>query len=72
MSTISKYLEFNMLEKKPKTEVYEIVSKRNKERLGIIKWFPRWRQYAFFPESGTIFNVECILDIVSFTRGLRK
>ena len=68
---MSKYLEFNTLEQKPKTKVIEIISKRGRERLGIIKWFPRWRQYAFFPEVDTIFNVECLNDITFFIRGLR-
>lgn len=69
---MSKYLEFNTLEQKPRTKVIEIISKRGKERLGIIKWFGRWRQYAFFPVAGTIFNVECLNDIISFMGGLRK
>ena len=69
---MSKYLEFNTLEQKPKTKVIEIVSKRGGERLGIIKWYPRWRQYAFFPEANTIFNIECLNDIILFTRGLCK
>ena len=68
---MSKYLEFNTLEQKPKTKVIEIISKRGRERLGIIKWFPGWRQYAFFPEVDTIFNVECLNDITFFIRGLR-
>ncbi|MBA7549963.1 hypothetical protein ES705_42468 [subsurface metagenome] len=69
---MSKYLEFNILEQKPKTKVIEIISKRGRERLGIIKWFPRWRQYAFSPGADTIFNVECLNDIVSHIKGLRK
>ena len=70
-SKMSKYLEFNTLEQKPKTKVIEIISKRGGERLGIIKWFPRWRQYAFYPVVGTIFNMKCLNDIISFIRGLR-
>ena len=31
--------------------------------LGTIRWFGRWRQYAFFPADGTIFNPECLRDI---------
>jgi len=60
---MSKYLEFKLLERKPKTSVIDVISKLHGYRLGIIKWFGRWRQYAFFPEDGTIFNVECLNDI---------
>jgi len=68
---LSKYLEFNVIGKKPKTKVIEVTSKLYGDRLGIIKWFGRWRQYAFFPETGTIFNVDCLNDIQSYIKGLR-
>jgi len=68
---MSKYLEFQLLEQKPKTKVIEVLSKEHGSSLGIIKWFNRWRQYAFFPENETIFNVECLNDIQSYIRELR-
>jgi hypothetical protein len=68
---MSKYLEFSLIEKKPKTKVIGVWSKKSANRLGIIKWFGRWRQYAFFPETGTVFNTECLNDIVSHIKGLR-
>jgi len=62
---MSEYLEFSLIEKKPKTKVIGVWrgSKNSGYRLGIIKWYPKWRQYAFFPEAETIFNVECLNDI---------
>jgi len=73
---MSKYLEFKLLERKSKTKVVEVISKPRagsivRFKLGTIKWYSRWRQYAFFPESGTLFNVECLEDIQSYIRGLR-
>jgi len=68
---MSKYLEFNIIELKPKTKVIAVQSKTHPIRLGIIKWWSSWRQYAFFPETGTIFNVDCLNDIQSYIRGLR-
>lgn len=68
---MSKYLEFQLLEQKPKTKVIEVLSKEHESSLGIIKWFSRWRQYAFFPQNETVFNVECLNDIQSYIRGLR-
>ncbi len=32
--------------------------------LGEIKWFARWRQYAFFPHEGTVWNQECMADVM--------
>jgi len=68
---MSKYLDFKLLEKKPKTQIIEVISKLHGNRLGIIKWFGRWRQYAFFPEFGTVFNIECLNDIQIYIKGLR-
>jgi len=69
---MSKYLEFRLLEEKPKTKIIEVVSKTHSLpiRLGIIKWWSSWRQYAFFPETGTIFNIECLNDIQSYIKEL--
>jgi hypothetical protein len=62
---MSKYLHFkvNPPQGDQRTYAIEIFSKRHGNLLGVIKWFARWRQYAFFPESGTLFNEECLQDI---------
>lgn len=66
----SKYLEFNVIEKKPKTSVIAVYSKRSDIILGTIEWFGRWRQYAFFPQTGTAFNSECLDDIGTYIKNL--
>lgn len=68
---MSKYLEFSLIEQKPKTKVVGVWSKRSSDRLGLIKWYGKWRQYAFFPENDTLFNVECLNDIQTYIKGLR-
>lgn len=67
---MSKYLEFRLLEQKPKTQVVEVVSKSCCIRLGIIKWFSSWKRYGFFPEPETFFDMECLNDIGSYMRKL--
>ena len=67
----SKYLEFVHVENKPKTKVWEVKRKALEINLdgislGYIKYFGRWRQYAFFPHEGTIWNWECLQDIILF------
>lgn len=63
MKTYSKYLEFcEKLSITGKTLIVEIFS-RDHTLLGYIKWFERWRQYAFFPESGMVFNSDCLFTI---------
>jgi hypothetical protein len=69
---LSKYLEFGLIEKKPKTKVIGVWSKNHPVMLGIIKWFGRWRQYAFFPDNGTVYNVECLNDIIIHIKELKN
>jgi len=60
---MSEYLEFCIIEQKPKTMIVGLWSKKSSDRLGLIKWYPGWRQYAFFPENGTLFNTGCLSEI---------
>jgi len=68
---MSEYLEFSLIERKPKTKVIGVWSKTNPVSLGVIRWFPGWRQYCFFPQEGTVYSVECLNDIITHIRGLR-
>lgn len=34
--------------------------------LGDVKWFGRWRRYAFFPAPETVFERTCLRDIANF------
>lgn len=62
---MSRYLRFELALNKPKTSVWNVVSKGHHTLLGQIKWFGRWRQYCFYPENA-IFNSECLSDIKDF------
>lgn len=55
-----------------KTKIVHIISKRQEEILAVIKWHSAWRQYTFQPQSDTIYNTECLLDIVKCTENLNK
>ena len=52
-----------------KTCVWRVESKSPGMRgyfLGTVKWFGRWRGYAFFPEGGTVFEKVCLREIADF------
>lgn len=34
--------------------------------LGEVKWFGRWRKYAFFPKAETVFEQCCLREIAEF------
>lgn len=46
-----------------KTQRWEVLAKRDRTVLGVIKWFGAWREYTFFPSYGTTFNVGCLREI---------
>ena len=46
---MKKYVYFELIDKKPKTNVYEVRTKSDDFVLGIVKWYFPWRQYCFFP-----------------------
>ena len=37
-----------------------------RSNLGYVKWFGRWRCYAFFPFRESIFEKQCLRDIAQF------
>ena len=67
---MSRYLRFELIGQKPKTKVIAVQSKTHPISLGVIKWWNAWRCYAFFPNTGTLFNTECLNDIQSYIKGL--
>jgi hypothetical protein len=46
-----------------KTARVWVTSKRSGSTLGQIAWHGPWRQYCFWPERNTLFNVGCMDDI---------
>jgi hypothetical protein len=54
-----------------KTAVVEVRSTKD-VFLGHIKWFGRWRQYAFFPGAETIWNVGCLETVEEYISSLMR
>jgi hypothetical protein len=48
-----------------KTKVVQVRSNPHAVLAGLIKWHPHWRQYAFFPEEGSIWTPECMEAVAS-------
>lgn len=73
MKTKDKYIEFNLIEQKPKTQVYAVRNIKSQLVIGLIKWHCAWRQYCFFPThfSETVFSNGCLQDIIDFINQLK-
>ncbi len=71
----SKWIYFELSHEGERTCKWFVIARKNDAVLGEIKWFGRWRQYAFFPVVGTVFNPDCMDCISEFIKNemeLRK
>lgn len=63
---MAKWIKFELVGLKPKTNVWEVQSIDGDTVLGIVQWHRPWRRYCFFPETGTVFEEECLDHIRDF------
>jgi hypothetical protein len=68
---MSEYLNFEEDDHyEGKTKRIVVVSKRHLDILGEIKWYGAWRQYTFWPAEKTIWNTQCMDDIILYIKKL--
>ena len=72
MKTLYKYISFKLIEQKPKTQVYLCLNNKSQGELGLIKWYPSWRQYCYFPTVQAVYSSGCLNDIDDFLMQLNK
>jgi len=63
---MSKFIEFRPVHTETITKRWEVVSKLGGDPLGVVKWFGRWRKYAFFPLAECVFEEVCLRDLAEF------
>ena len=71
---MSEWLDFEIIEHKPKTNVHAVIAKGSRDVLGTIKWYPAWRHYCFFPtmNTETVHSDRCLLAISQFITKLNE
>jgi len=57
------YINFEEEFTNTKTRKFVILN-NNDTILGKIKWFSHWRRYCFFPELNTIWDSNCLHEIM--------
>ena len=69
---MGKYITVELKEVKPKTKVYSVTTKSKETELGVIKWYPAWRRYCFFPSSeyDTVWDFSCLHEVATFIKDL--
>lgn len=68
----NKYIFFELIGQKPKTQSWAVVNKNSDKELGVIEWYYAWRQYIFQPVEGSIYNNGCLNTIIEFINRLNK
>lgn len=66
---MAKWIKFNYAGLSPtgKTKVWEVTTLVG-NTLGFIKWYGPWRKYSFFPAANTVFENDCMQDIINFNK----
>lgn len=40
--------------------------------LGEVRWFAPWRKYAYYPQTGCLFEEDCLRDIADFVEKVTR
>ena len=64
----TRWLGFELLGRSDsgKTFQWTVVSRHDRSALGEIRYYPRWRCYAFMPFENRVFERQCLRDIADF------
>lgn len=46
------------------TKIIDVIAKQSGIQLGVIKWHAPWRKYCYFPNDATLYDANCMSDIV--------
>jgi hypothetical protein len=68
---LGNYMWAEVVEKKSKTQVWQVKAKGDDSNLGVIKWFAPWRQYCLLID-GSVFSADCLRDFASFLEKLNQ
>lgn len=49
-------------------EAWRVEAREDEIELGYIKFYPRWRKFAFYPLNDTLFEADCLHDIANFCK----
>jgi len=71
MKTEYEFLIFTKLPTSTKTSKWECRNKTSLTILGLVHWYPSWRQYCYFPSIAAVYSVGCLNDIAEFIKELK-
>ena len=66
----TEYLHIRQVPFKGKTTRWEVRNKHNGALLGLVKWYPPWRQYCFYPNADAVFSHGCLENTTAHIKRL--
>lgn len=63
---MKEYIEFQLIERKPKTVIYSIRNINHGNEIGRIYWYGSCRQYIFEGGQNTIWSSDCLKKVTEF------
>lgn len=67
-----KWIVIDKIEGTGKTKCFNVRTLDRFVLLGRISFYSRWREYAFFPYTGTLYEADCLRDIAQFCEDQTK
>ncbi len=67
-----KYTEIVHIKDGPRTQEYAVILIHPNIEVGILKWYPPWKSYSFFPHSASIHSLDALLEITAFMQKLQR
>ena len=71
MTTKYRHIHFVEVPQKGAKKMYEIFNTKSGVSLGGVFWYSAWRRFCVAPESGSVFDVTCLQDIIHFIGQLK-
>lgn len=66
------FLDFRQIGEKKKTKIFGVYSSSGGDSLGGVMWQVSWRKYCFFPKDATVFDSNCLQEIIEFLDKINK
>ena len=67
------YLTFTELRNdEKKTQTFAVINTKHQCELGRIQWYSGWRRYVFMPHDDTLYDSNCLTEIVHFITKLME
>lgn len=68
------HIKFYLTPQDPKRKTATWVVANGDYILGMVKWFAKWRKYAFYPrdDEPTVYEQTCLREIAKFIEDLTK